>query len=70
MLFLLCYHMNGVNALTVKSAGVETEVSTFLSDMSLSKHLHTEAKFSTIPICNRRGVRLLFWRLWKHLAII
>ena len=62
--------MNGVRALTVKSAASGDRVQrSFLSDRSLSGHLlHTHVNFSVLSVCNRRNVRLIFWRLGKHIV--
>ena len=49
---------------------VETEVSVRFLVTSFLEHLHTQANFSLLSVCNRRSVRLLFWRVGKHLAII
>ena len=61
--------MNGVRDLTVKSAASGDRVQrSFLSDRSLSKH--SCKLVGLLSICNIRSVRLIFWRLVKHLLII
>ena len=65
------YHMNGVCVLTVKSTASGDRVQcSLLRDGSLSRHLHIQANFSLLSICNRYSVRLIFWRLGKHLLSI
>ena len=62
--------MNGVRVLTAKkSASGDRVQRSFHVDSSLSKHIHTQANFTQISICDRRSV-LLVVTGWLHIHFL